>query len=339
VDFADTAVEDECKIAVGLQDGKSRVFVTRFFRADLLRYTIEADGTGTLDAVIPELHCPSGVDATTSNTVPTPAGNNVSVEPTKVMTSTFEQVIIAGKVKASVTTFVDPRESERTIAPNLPLHRSLFLNELRADLPPIEIPAYARAFPFDNPATGVPTFILIEADSDIGLSGVVDNLADEEPFLGYSPNCADPDLTRQPFMFWCPDANDAPIVEGKKFIDVTTGCGTIRGLTRGMSYFLVGVRITAPQTTVAKEKLASLRTVINTSACIDRLLRRKLIQQLDQAEQYFKKARYSQAITSLEALDKTVEASAKSFSTCTVNVSGEIQARARSANFTLSKCK
>lgn len=337
LDFADNAGQGELKIAVGLQDARHRAFVTHLQGGDLRRYTINADGTGTLDAVEDAFQSPVGVDATNSNTVPAPAGSNISVAPTTVLSSNIETVLEAGQVNAKVSTFADPREAEQTIAPNLPLHRSLFLDELRADLPHVEIPAWARAFPFDNPATGVPTFILVETNSSATSAGLLDHLAIEEPLLGYDPDCADPDLTRQPFMFWTPDADDPPIVEGAKFIDITTGCGSIKGLTHNLSYFLVGVRITAPFRDVTAEKLTSLNQVIDSSTCMARKTRQKLQGLMDRADRAFSRNKYADVVTALQAIDAQVEASPQSFSNCSTNTAGEIQARIRSTIFTISK--
>jgi hypothetical protein len=337
VDFTAGTGQDEFKIAVGLQDGRNRAFVTHQQRGELRRYTIAPDGTGLLDAIVDGFQFPVGVDATNSTTVVAPPGNNVTVAPTDILTSQIEQVLQAGLVNQRVSTFPDPRESEQAIPPGQPLHRPLLLNELRADLPPIEIPAYARAFPFDDPQTGTPTFIIVEADSTAAVTGLVDHLAIETAILGYEPDCNDPDITRQPFMFWAPDANDPPIVEGARFIDVTTGCGSIRGLTRDMSYFILGVRITAPMIEVVSQKLTALRQVIEGTPCISRQVARRLGTLMDRVDREFSRGRYPAVVDALQAIDTEVEKSLQAFAGCTTNVSGEIQARVRSAIFALSK--
>ena len=337
VDFATSGGQDEYKIAIGLQNGSHRALVTHQQRGELRRYTFNTDGTGTLDTVLPGFQFPVGVDVSNSTTVAAPAGPNVSVDATSVMSVKIEQVLLPGLVNAKVSTFPDPRESEQTIAPNLPLHRSLFLNELRADFPAIEIPAWARAFRIGNPTTGTPSFIIIEAQSNLVVTGLLDHLALESPILGYNPNCADPDITKQPFLFWAPDANDAPIVEGTKFIDVTTGCSSIRGLTRDLSYFIAGVRITQPMRDLSAQKLASLRQVITGSTCIANSTRRALERQMDRIDRDFVRNRYPQVIQGLQSLEAEVLQSPQAFTSCTVNTAGEIRARARSASFALGK--
>jgi hypothetical protein len=337
VDFAAGTGQDEFKIAVGLQGGLYRAYVTHQQRGELRRYTISGDGTGTLDAVLNGFQFPVGVDATTSNTVPAPVGSDVEITATSILASRIEQVLVAGEVNARTSTFADPREAEQAIPHDQPLHRSLFLNELRADFPPIEIPAYARAFPLADPDTGTPTFIVIEAQNSATLTGLVDHLADESTILGYEPDCADPDITRQPFLFWAPDSDDPPIVEGDVFIDISTGCGTIRGLSRNMSYFLVGVRITAPMSSVVTEKLDGLQRVISGASCIERRTKRRLESLMTRALRDYGRGNLTNVAASLQQIDSQVEASPEAFSGCTVNVGGEIQARARSAIFALSK--
>jgi hypothetical protein len=337
VDFASGVGQDDYKIAIGLQDGLQRAFVTHQQRGELRRYTFAANGTGVQDAILGGFQFPVGVDATNSSTVAAPAGSDIEISPTTVLTSRIEEVLLPGLVNARVSTFPDPRESEQSIAPHLPLHRSLFLNELRADLPAIEIPAWARAFPLGDPDTGTPSFILVEAESNVVVSGVLDHLALETVILGYDPDCDDPDLTRQPFLFWTPDGNDAPIVEGDVFIDVTTGCGTIRGLTRDMSFFLAGVRITKPMLALADEKLVALDAVIDGSPCVSSKVRKRLGSLMARVRRDFDRGRYANVVETLQDIEAQVLRNPQAFSSCSVNIGGEIRSRARSAIFTLGK--
>jgi hypothetical protein len=302
----------------------------------LHRYSFNTNGTGTLDSIVGGFQFPVGVDISNSATIAAPAGSNVNVAPTSVLASRIENVLLPGLVNARVSTFPDPREAEQPTPPNLPLHRSLFLNELRADLPHIEIPAYARAFRLGDPNTGTPTFILIEADSNLVVSGVLDHHAIEAPILGYDPSCTDPEPTKQPFLFWSPDANDAPIVEGAKFIDITTGCGSIRGWSRDMSYFLAGVRITEPVKDLVRQKLDGLRLVCN-STCISNQTSRKLGQYLDRADREFDRAHYSAVADALQLMENLVLQTPQAFTGCTTNVGGDIRARVHSAIYAVGK--
>lgn len=337
VNFASGGGNDDFKIAVGLQDAEYRAFVTQQARGELQRYAFAADGTGVLDAVVGGFQSPVGVDVTNSSTVPAPEGTDVIVEPTTVMSSRIERVTRAGLVNGRVSTFADPRESEVPTPPDQPLHRPLLLSELRADLPPIEIPAWARAFPLDDPNNGTPTFILIESDSNAAVAGVLDHLALQEPLLGYEVNCADPDLTRQPYLFWAPDANDDPIFEGDTFIDITTGCGSIRGISWNYSYFLAGVRVTKPLPELLQDKLTGLRGVITGATCIQSQVSRKLTRQIDAAEREFSRGRYAKAAAALLEIQNIVVSSPQGFSSCDANTAGEIRSRVQSALYVLDK--
>lgn len=337
IDFATGGGNDDFKIAVGLQDSEHRAFVTQQGRGELVRYSFAADGTGVLDAVVGGFQSPVGVDTTNSSTVPAPTGSNVIVEPTTVMASRLEQVLQSGLVNGRVSTFADPREAEVPTPPDQPLHRPLLLSELRADLPPIEIPAWARAFPIDDPVAGTPTFILIETDTNASVAGLLDHLALQEPILGYDVDCNDPDLTRQPYLLWAPDATDPPIVEGDVFIDITSGCGSIRGLSWSYSYFLAGVRVTQPLPSLAGDKLVALRTMITGSTCIQQQLVRKLVQQLDRADRDFARGRYSKVADAMNEILNIVLASPQALNSCDSNTAGEIRARAQSVIHVVGK--
>lgn len=346
VDFAKLPHGEHSRVAVGLQDGKVRAFVTEPDKGELLRFTFKPDGTGVLDGIVREFKDPIGVDATNANTVTTQQGDNVTVAPTNVLESTFEKVVVPGSVQASVSVFPDPRESEQSIPDNLPLHRSLFLNELRADLPPIEIPAYVRAFRVGNQANGVPTFILVEGDSNVVSSGVVEHSGIAGSILGYEPACLDPDFTKQAFLFWAPDLNDPPIVEGMEFIDVSSACGgnrassiTIRGLTQNFSYFLIAVRITAPLPLVVSDKLESLHQVVAEGTCILPMIQRRLLSLIERAQRELAQGRYAVVSTMMRSLDSMVKTFPTAFGNCSNNTAGEIQARARSTDFMVSKLK
>ena len=328
---------DEYKVAVGLQNAMVRVFVTRQAQGTVLRYSFNDDGTGSLDSAVDGFQKPVGVDVSNGNAVSAPEGYDVIVEPTEVMSTRLEQVLQSGLVSGRVSVFPDPREAEESIPSDQPLHRTLLLSELRADFPPIEIPAWARAFRLGDPATGTPSFIVIEADNSALVSGLFDHYAIEEPILGYDIDCDDPDLTQQPHLFWAPDENDAPIVEGDVFIDVTTGCGTIRGLTWSTSYFLAGVRITESLPVLLSQKLTGLEETITASPCIRKQLSRKLLNEMSQAQRAFQRERYDDVIASLQQFETLVVQSPDDFSQCGENVAGELRARARSAEFVAGK--
>ena len=140
-------------------------------------------------------------------------------------------------------------------------------------------------------------------------------------------------------MFWHPDANDPPIVEGQRFIDITTGCGSIRGLSRDVSYFLAGVRITEPMTDLVRQKLDGLRLVLSDARCVNAQVARKLGSFLDRADRDFGRGRYADVAVSLQSMADLVVGSPQAFTGCAVNVGGEIRARAQSAIYAISKIR
>jgi hypothetical protein len=144
-----------------------------------------------------------------------------------VLTSKFKQVVTSGVTAERVILFADPREKEIATPPALPLHRSLFLNEISEELPPIEIPAYVRSFPLGDPDTGTPTFILVVVDTSAQLEGVATHSRRSRP-SGYEPDCSSADSWERRAGA---DARRPPIVEGAP-VDVTDLCGSDRALAQ-----------------------------------------------------------------------------------------------------------
>ena len=338
VDFATNLGQGTFKLVVGPQDGAFRAFVTDRNGGEVLRFRIEPDGTGTLDGVVDDPQFPVGITTTTANVVPTPAGLGVTIQPTNLMQTTIEDVVLAGATGVSVVLFEDPREREVSIPSDQPLHRSLHLGEIRADLPPdVEIPAYVRAFRKGDSLLGPPTFLLIVADSSVDVLGLVAHVVYEGLILGYEPDCAAPDSTAQPRLFWVPSPLEPPILESPAFIDVSNGCGTTHGLTRGWSLFLACARDTRPTAEIARAKLAALRKVLEREPCVDLQLIRKLERILGSALLEVARGEFAAASAKLQAFSALIQGSPNAFSSCKVNVSGELRARADSAVFLLQK--
>jgi len=338
VDFAAGLGQGKFKLAVGLQAAAHRAFVSDRNGGEVLRFRIEEDGTGTLDGVVADPEFPVGIATTTASVVPTPAGLGVTIRPTNLMQTTIENVLVAGATGVSVLLFEDPRESEVATPPSQPLHRPLRLSEIRADLPPeAEIPAYVRAFRKDDPVLGPPTFLLLVADTSVDVRGVLAHVIDEGLILGYQPDCFDPDLTRQPRLFWVPSPDEPPSLESPVFSDVSNSCGTTRGMTRYWSLFLASARDTRPTATIVQEKLAALGTVLDRASCMDRRLQKSLRRTLDNALRSYSRGRIAATIDDLRLFSSLVQGSPASFSGCTVNEGGELRARAESAVFLLQK--
>jgi len=281
---------------------------------------------------------PLGVATSTANVVPTPAGSDVLVQITDLMHSTIEAVDTGGSTSASVVLFEDPRELEDSVPPDEPLHRSLHLSEIRADLPPdAEIPAYVRAFRKGDPVTGPPTFVLVVVDTNIRTSGVIDHVVEESPILGYEPNCDDLDTKMQQRLFWLPSPAEPPVLESPQFIDISNDCGTSRGRMRTFSLFLASARDTRSTYEIAQAKLIAIRAVLDHSPCIEASFADVLRQKADAILLLFSRGKSSATIERLAALSALIQGTPDAFTGCAVNVAGELRARADSAVFILEK--
>jgi hypothetical protein len=336
-DFANGLGQGKFKIAVGPQGGHQRAFLTNRNGGQVLRFTIGSGTAGQLDGTVTSgIQSPIGITTTTSNNVVTPTGSGVTIAPTNVLESTFEKVLLAGLTNENVRLLPDPREAEFDTPPDQPLHRSLLLSELDPDLPDVEIPPYVRSFRLGDPVNGTPTFILIEAETSAALSGVIVHFGEEETVLGYSADCDDPSWSARPRLFWAPDENDTPIVEGPTFIDITDECGSIRGVSRGdFSFLLPACRDTRDPATITQSKFDGLQDLLSDSPCIDRKVRQKLQGSLDSAVRAFSRGRYVTAISALEDLQAAVVKNPKAFASCDPTLASELRARAESAIFTL----
>ncbi len=338
VDFATGLGQGKFKLAIGLQDAAYRAFVADRNGGEVLRFRIEPDGRGTLDGVVDDPEFPVGITTTTASVVPTPAGIGVTIQPTNLMRTTIENVILAGATGVSVILFEDPREREASIPANQPLHRSLLLSEIRADLPPeAEIPAYVRAFRKDDPALGTPTFLLFVADTSADVLGLLAHVIDEDRILGYEPDCDDPDASAQPRLFWVPSPSEPAALESPSFLDVTSDCGTTHGLTRRWSLFLASARDTRPTREIAVAKLSALSTVLDRAQCVDRRLYKALRRKMDSALRQFERGKIALTIDELRGFSALIQGSPGALVSCAVNEGGELRARADSAVFLLQK--
>lgn len=340
VDFASGLGNGKFKIAVGQQDGESRAVVADRNNGEILRFTIQSDGTGQLDATVTAgVQHPVGVGTTASNNVVTPAGAGVAVQATNIIESTFEEVALPGVTHARALFFTDPREGEpgATSNPTAPLHRPLLLSEISAEFPAVQIPSYVRAFRKGQPDTGPPTFILVVMDTNAGFNGIIEHFSEESLILGYEPECDAAEPSFQPRMFWAPDPTEPPIVEGPVLTDFTVECGSDRGWTKDMSFFLGGARDTRLPHEIAATKLARLAGALNSYGCITAGVRRNLQRTLSTAVRKFEQGRFADTIAKLEEFDAQVDGSPSAFSGCSGNVGGELRARARSAIFILGK--
>lgn len=338
IDFASGLGNGKFKIAVGPQNAEFRAFVVNRNGGDVLRFTINTDGTGLLDAEVTRgVQSPVGVATTTSNSVDTPVGTGVTVTPSGILTSTFEQVEIPGVTNISVFLFADPREDEVVVPFDQPLHRALNLQEISLAFPDRLVPPHIRAFRKDDPMTGVPLFILALTDTTADFSGIIDHLVDAEPILGYDVDCEAPDPFAQPHIYWTPDDLEPAIQEGDVFIDITTRCGSHRGLTRDFSAFLPVVRDVRPLAEIAETQLVALEMLHASSSCIQRKVGKLLGRILGTARRALDRGRIADVLADLETFVVTIEANPGAFGSCPDHVGGELRSRGQSAIFAFSK--
>jgi hypothetical protein len=338
VDFATGLGQGKFKLAVGAQGGVFRAFVSDRNGGQVLRFRIQPDSTGLLDGVVNDPEFPVGIATTTANVVPTPAGLGVTIRPTNLMQTTIENVVLGGATGVSVVLFEDPRESEVSTPPGQPLHRSLSLGEIRADLPSAAvIPPFVRAFRRGDPLLGPPTFLLIVADTNVDVLGLLAHVIDESLVLGYEPDCDDLDRTAQPRLFWTPSPGEAQVLESPVFADVSNDCGTTRGLTRSWSLFLASARDTRPSLEIASTKLSALSTALAQAQCVDRRLVKALQRKLETVMRQFQRQKYAATIDELRGFSTLIQGSPGAFASCAANEGGELRARADSAIFILQK--
>jgi hypothetical protein len=232
-------------IAVGLDQG-AKAFVSRA-PSLLVRFRFAHDGRGVrVPNHVDGLSQPHGVSLATGSAAPTLVGGG-RIDLTN-MVADFEKVTKAGLSHLYCVNFADPRESESAaegLPKDAPLSRALALNEsgLPAALTvfdyPNLVPAHLRSFPSRRPGdgeepTGPPTFHLCKATTTAVFSGLVQSISHEDPWLGYEPGCsnaqdgADHHSTADPFLqsrfAYSEEPPEAPIFEGRTFIDATTIC-------------------------------------------------------------------------------------------------------------------
>ena len=339
-------------IAVGLQDGASRAFVTdQRAGGKIQRLTIKSDGTGQLaGAVSDEISKPWGVSLPQGT--PTPVGTDVVVTPSPQSELTFDKVTRPGITTAQILEFEDNRPLLN--GGNSFVDQSLkdFFDEddpLRAQLPDVTIPAHIQAFKKVDPENGTPTFLLEILDSTARFARTVEVHYDEAEQLGYEPSCDDPDFGMQPRTFYAPEIDppksEPPQVEGDVFVNFTTGCGSNIGRGGKFSLWLTARDTDLPVVT-ADSQLANLAAAMDFYPCIDADVRGALDAALQAAVSAFADYKSSgdpddqaEAIAQLDAFIAVVDANPGGFAACAsnVNVAGELIARSDAAQFTIAK--
>jgi hypothetical protein len=338
------------QVAVGAQSAKSYAFVTDpRAGGSIKRFLVQSDGTGMLDGVVTQnVNSPGSVNI--AQGTPTPAGQNVVVQPAPEVVLTFDDVSVAGITTAQVIEFVDNRGPQNGGDYFVAQPLTDFFDPadpIFDQLPSVMIPPHVQAFRKGDPDTGTPTFLLAILDTTAVFGRTVEVHYDEAAQLGYEPDCADPDTTRRPRTFYTPQIlppkSEPPIVEGNMFVNFSTGCGSNIGRGGGFSFWLTGREMDVPADT-ADAQLAKMQAAMDFYPCIDPDVKPALEAELQAAVAAF--AAYKQggdpddqaeAIARLAAYVALVDANPGAFAGCApVNVPGELIARSEAAGFSIA---
>jgi hypothetical protein len=360
-DFAGGCGNGRLKIAVGIQEGKSRAFVAnRSYGGKILRFLIQPDGTGTPDGDVNERVClPNGVGIASNNAAPTPTGTHVTVKPAPEVEINYDVVTSPGLTGTRLVEFVDNRscpahacdQSLKDFFPDDP--------KLQALVPAVTVPAFAqalrKALPGDLPGapTGPPTFLLaiIKTTAVFGRTAASHFEEEERGILGQCAGLG-PQAAQEgePRTFYAPETGapklEPGLVEGETFIDVSDGCGSNKGAGWNFSLYLTGRDPSTP-VQIVDRKLTGLRLTLNAlSPHVASPVLSELDGELADAEVAFARFRDSEkqadkdaALAALEAFRATVDANPSAFDNAGAhrNVSGELVARTGSALFILPK--
>ncbi len=259
------------QIAIGIEDGgladpvgKGRVLVTVKGANQVQSFGIFRNGSDKLVASTPgpeasvSANAPFGVaDASLSGSVYT----KQSATPVTVNLPTGHEVIFSKVVTGGITQGNHYIVSEAAV-------RATFASAscpLAGETLTLEgitrcVPQYVRGFSLGSPCqdtTGIGCYYLVYvAETGANVFGGTQQHHLEEDDFGFSTTCYDgygkpfntpgvPGFNLslqdgQPRVYQATDDNDAPIVEGKLFTDITTGCNSHIGRGGEFSVFLTG---------------------------------------------------------------------------------------------------
>jgi hypothetical protein len=370
--FANTGHQLD-RIAVGLQGGQLRAFVTakpKFVK----QYAFAANGTGTFLEAVGGLNSPVGVSLASAGAAVTGTGEGTEVVMSSIE-ATFESVTKAGLSDAWCLSFVDPRETSDTLAdPACSLSEDLFLDDPRLPKPirdlgfPNKIPRYVRAFRSGaasdtaDSATGPPTFRFCHATTTAEFSTLVRVMGESEPqWLGYDPACNSESRFQRPRFFYSEEPPEPVLAEGRVFINNTSMCNRDTNDSWKMkSIYVTGARDTRPPDNhdlkVAQAALPSgeckdeagvvdcqlnrLKAVLQAQTCVDSGFKSKLKHILEEAIEKFDCGEYEEAKEQLVRFEKKVRCeeadSEGAFAACpSSETSGELRSRARGPIFGL----
>jgi hypothetical protein len=327
-DFVAGLGRTRLRLAAGLDDGVERVFVSDEEGERLLRYDVAPDGIALQPPAVVSLgEEPGGIAVATPapQQISVPVGTNITLQATSEYEIKLEQVVGAGLLGVRTFLFPDPDPGDPD--------RTVLLSDVDPELPARVIPKHVRAFDL----SGVPTFLLLLVDSTAVLRRTQQHHIDEVG-LGFATDCAS---GPQPRTFYATDVDDAPIVEGAKFTDISTGCGSNIGRGGQTSLILTGYDTRSVEE-VAEDKIERLEKALRLTTpasegglagFIASGLRDELKELLEEAEDAFESGDEAGAIAKLEEFIAGILANPGSFDNSQRNVAGELEARAQSAIF------
>ncbi len=362
--FASGCGNGRLKIASGIQEGKSRVFVAnRSNGGKILRFLFRADGTGAPDGGVDErVNRPNGVGIASNSATPTPTGDSVEIVPAPEITLKFDTVTEAGLTQARLIEFVDNRDCDghacdqglREFFPGDP--------QLQALVPDITVPSYVQGIPklLPNDPPGQPTgpssFLLALIDTTAKFRRTVDFHAEEEKRGLFTP-CAwlgsPTDQLHEPRTFYAPETaapkSEPDLVEnsdGPLFVDISNGCGSNKGSGWNFSLYLTGTDTRTPLQ-IVQFKVSNLQAALSSfEEFIDPSVFADLAGNLSSANAALNQFASSgnrtdrdNAQAAIEEFRATIDGNVEAFDNAAAgrNVSGELVARAASILFILPK--
>jgi uncharacterized repeat protein (TIGR01451 family) len=273
--------------------------------------------------------------------VATPAGANVHIRPAPEVALTFDNVTTAGLTSSLIVEFPDNRtgavdqDLKAFFPPSSPLH---------ALLPSAIVPSFVTPLGKGGPA-GPPTFLLALIDTTARFARTAEFHGLEDFRLGWDPPCVDvADPTQEPRTFYAREApkGEPALVEetgfgGPVFVDISSGCGSNKGSGWNFSLYLTArdsrtpINIASYMLTEAQNALSQLGGFIT-----DPTVASGLLTDLQNAAASLATAPAT-SVVSVNHFMGLVDGNPAAFVNTTRNVSGELVARALSANYMLEK--
>jgi len=364
-DFGSLAGAKGVSVAIGNTDPRAadpangaEVFVTTNASGSVRRFVAQRTGAGLVAAGPSQGFAtgnpPYGIgNATLTDAAWTGSGTSVKVNPAKAYELLFEKVNAPGFSDSRVYLIPDTvAATAATEAPcNLPVGAKA-INGSMVGLPD----GFCRQIPSSvQPMNGFYLVHVSSTTADVYGATQEHEVHEEDLGIGGAPYLCDALPARttgstQPRLFYATDNDDPAIIEGNRFIDITTGCNSHIGRGGTFSLFLAATDDRGLDAIVAG-KLDNLRAALKSSSAtaggyapfVKKSLQNKLLNNLDKAQAAYSAIppSYNSSLSYLASMVSTVQANPTSFSRCAGsgtsqvcrNVPGEIVARVESARF------